>query len=195
MGIEFDQFKVKDKDGNALVVDGQVLTQTYRDFAFNLDVNAKDFKVVNSEKSNDAMMYGILAIDAGLHIRGNLDLPKVDGKLNVADNTDFTFVLPQSSPSLQERDGIVEFVDQDQVVLNKTIKADSLDSKSRIKGMDVNVNIEVSREAKLSIIIDKVNGDFVKLQGEAELTGGIDPSGKMTLVGVYEVEKEATIFL
>ncbi|WP_344824070.1 translocation/assembly module TamB domain-containing protein [Chryseobacterium ginsenosidimutans] len=187
-GIEFNNFKINDKDGNSLNIDGQVLTQTYRDFAFNLDVNAKNFKVVNSEKSNDAIMYGILAIDAGLHIRGNSDLPKVDGRLAVADNTDFTFVLPQSSPTLQEREGIVEFIDQDQVVLNKTVKADSLNAQSRIKGMDVNVNIEISKEAKLSLLIDKANGDFVKLQGEAELTGGVDPSGKTTLVGVYEVE-------
>jgi len=190
-GIEFNNFKINDKDGNSLRINGEVLTQTYRDFAFNLDVNAKDFKVVNSEKSNDAIMYGILAIDANLHIRGDLDLPKVDGRLNVSDDTDFSFVLPQSSPSLQERDGIVEFIDQDQVVLNKTIKADSLNAQSRIKGMDVSVNIEVSKEAKLSIIIDKANGDFVKLQGEAELTGGIDPSGKTTLVGVYQVESGA----
>lgn len=187
-GIEFDNFKIKDKDGNALRVDGQVLTQTYRDFAFNLDVDAQNFKVVNSEKSNDAIMYGVLSIDAGLHIRGNLDLPKVDGRLAVADNTDFTFVLPQSSPTLQERDGIVEFIDQDQVVLNKTVKADSLNAQSKIKGMDVSVNIEISKKAKMSLLIDKANGDFVKLQGEAELTGGIDPSGKTTLVGVYEVE-------
>ncbi|WP_083206646.1 translocation/assembly module TamB domain-containing protein [Chryseobacterium sp. CBo1] len=188
-GIEFDNFKINDKDGNSLKIDGQVLTQTYRDFAFNLDVNAKDFKVVNSEKSNDALMYGILAIDAALQVRGNLDLPKVDGRLAVSETTDFTFVLPQSSPSLQERDGIVEFIDQDQIALNKTIKADSIDAQSPIKGMDVNVNIELSKEAKMSIIIDKANGDFVKLQGEADLTGGIDPSGKTTLVGVYQVEK------
>ncbi|WP_312901836.1 translocation/assembly module TamB domain-containing protein [Chryseobacterium taichungense] len=187
-GIEFNDFKINDKDGNSLNIDGQVLTQTYRDFAFNLDLNAKDFKVVNSEKSNDAIMYGILSIDAALHIKGNLDLPKVDGRLSVADDTDFTFVLPQSSPTLQEREGIVEFIDQDQVALNKTIKADSLNSQTRIKGMDVSVNIELSKEAKLSLLIDKANGDFVKLQGEAELTGGIDPSGKTTLVGVYEVE-------
>lgn len=187
-GIEFNNFKINDRDGNSMNIDGQVLTQTYRDFAFNLDLNAKDFKVVNSEKSNEAIMYGILSIDAALQVRGNLDLPKVDGRLAVADNTDFTFVLPQSSPTLQEREGIVEFIDQDQVALNKTIKADSLNSQSRIKGMDVNVNIELSKEAKLSLLIDKANGDFVKLQGEAELTGGIDPSGKTTLVGVYEVE-------
>ena len=188
-GIEFDDFKINDKDGNSLKIDGQVLTQTYRDFAFNLDINAKDFKVVNSEKSNDALMYGILSIDAALKVRGNLDLPKLDGRLAVSDDTDFTFVLPQSSPSLQERDGIVEFIDQDQIALNKTIVADSLAAKNKIKGMDVSVNIEVSKEAKMSVVIDKANGDFVKLQGEAELTGGIDPSGKTTLVGVYEVEK------
>ncbi|GEN75992.1 translocation/assembly module TamB domain-containing protein [Chryseobacterium hagamense] len=187
-GIEFNDFKINDKDGNSLNIDGQVLTQTYRDFAFNLDVNAKDFKVVNSEKSNEAIMYGVLSIDAGLRIRGNLDLPKVDGRLAVTDDTDFTFVLPQTSPTLQEREGIVEFIDQDQVALNKTIKADSISSQTRMKGMDVSVNIELSKEAKLSLLIDKANGDFVKLQGEAELTGGVDPSGKTTLVGVYEVE-------
>src|SRR5690606_40023354 len=68
-GIEFNRFKINDKDGNALMIDGQILTDTYRDFDFNLDVNAQDFKVVNSEKSNDAMMYGILAVDASLQVR------------------------------------------------------------------------------------------------------------------------------
>ena len=53
----------------------------------------------------------------------------------------------------------------------------------------MNVNITVNKEAKISLIIDKANGDFVELQGDAQLTGGIDPSGKTTLVGVYEVEK------
>lgn len=188
-GIEFDNFRINDKDDNSLKIDGQVLTKTYKDFTFNLDLNAKDFKVVNSEKSNDAMMYGILAIDAALKVRGNLDLPKVDGRLAVSEATDFTFVLPQSSPALQDRDGIVEFIDQDQIVLDKTIVADSLSSQTKFKGMNVSVNIEVNKEAKMSVVIDKANGDFVKLQGEAELTGGIDPSGKTTLVGVYEVEK------
>ena len=190
-GIEFNKFKIKDKDGNSLSINGQILTETYRDFGFNLDVNSKDFRLVNSEKSNDAMMYGILAIDANLQIRGDLDLPKVDGRLAVADDTDFTFVLPSSSPTLQEREGIVEFIDQDKIALQETIKADSVSTKSKIQGMDVNVNIEVPKEAKMSIIIDKANGDFVELQGEAELTGGVDPSGKITLVGIYQVEEGA----
>jgi len=190
-GIEFNRFKINDNDGNSLTIRGEILTETYRDFAFNLTANGRDFNVVNSEKSNDAIMYGKLAVNANLTIKGDLDLPKVNGSLTVTDDTNFTFVLPQSSPSLQEREGIVEFIDQDQVALQETIKTDELIAESKIKGLDVSVNIEISKEAKTSIIIDKANGDFVEIQGEAELTGGMDPSGKMTLVGVYQVEKGA----
>ncbi|MGS0748185.1 translocation/assembly module TamB domain-containing protein [Halpernia sp. GG3] len=190
-GIAFNNFTIKDDSGNVFKIDGDILTQTYKDFKFNLDLNAKDFKVVDSEKKDDKILYGVLAVDANLQVRGDLNLPKVDGKIKVTDKTDFTFVLPQSSPQLQAREGIVEFIDQNQVVLNKTIKADSLTNQSAIKGLNVNVNIEVVKEAKLSIVIDKANGDFVKLQGEAQLTGGIDPSGKTTLVGVYTVDEGA----
>lgn len=190
-GVEFNRFKINDADGNALTIDGAVLTQTYKDFVFDLKVRGNDFKVVDSKEDINKMMYGVLAVDTNLNIKGNLDLPKVDGKLTVTDKTDFTFVLPQSSPTLQDREGIVEFIDQDQVALQGTIKQDTISSQTKMKGMDVNVNIEVNKEAKISLLIDKANGDFVKLQGEAELTGGIDPSGKTTLVGVYEVEKGA----
>ena len=190
-GIDFNDFTINDESGNTVVIDGAVLTKSYKDFAFNLEVNADNFKVVDSEKENDKIMYGVLAVDAKLQIRGDIDLPQVDGDLTVTDQTDFTFVLPQSSPSLQDREGIVEFIDQDQIALQKTIKADSLTNQSKINGLDINVNIEVKKEAKISLIIDKANGDFVKLQGEAQLTGGIDPSGKTTLVGVYQVEKGA----
>ena len=190
-GIEFNRFKINDKEGNSLTIDGQVLTKNYQDFAFNLTANARNFKLVNSEKSNDALMYGVLAVNANLGIKGDLDLPIVDGQLKVTDQTKFTFVLPQTSPSLQERDGIVEFIDQDQIALQETLVTEQIDTNSKIKGLDVNVNIEVDKEAKISVIIDKANGDFVELQGQAELNGGIDPSGKTTLTGVYQVEKGA----
>lgn len=189
-GIEFNRFAINDTDNNALTLNGAILTQTYTDFDFNLNINARDFKVVNSTKTENQILYGIMAINANISVKGNLDLPKVDGTITVTDNTDFTFVLPQSSPALQEREGIIEFVDQDQLALADTLEeTETLDQT--ISGLDVNLNIEIDKDALLSIIIDKANGDFIKLQGEAQLTGGIDPSGKTTLVGRYEVNEGA----
>ena len=190
-GVEFNNFKINDTDGNALTIKGAVLTQTYKDFGFDLNLSARNFKVVNSTKTENQILYGTMAINANIGVKGSMDLPKIDGNITVTDNTDFTFVLPQSSPALQEREGIIEFVDQDQLALEETLKTPEENIEEVVKGIDANLNIEIDKDAKLSIIIDKTNGDFIKLQGEAELTGGIDPSGKTTLVGRYEVNKGA----
>jgi hypothetical protein len=57
--------------------------------------------------------------------------------------------------------------------------------------MNILTNIEIKKEAIFNIVIDEANGDFINLQGEAVLSTGIDPSGKITLVGNYELEKGA----
>jgi hypothetical protein len=188
-GIAFDAFKLKDKEGNPLLIDGAILTQNYQDFDFNLDLNTENFKLIETEKSNDALIYGLLAVDAALAIRGNLDLPKVDGKLSISEETDFVFVIPQTNPSLEERAGVVEFIDQDQPITKDEISIDSLNNQSEIKGIDLSVNIEVDREAKMAILIDQASGDILNIQGQAELTAAMDPSGKTSLSGIFEVEK------
>jgi hypothetical protein len=49
---------------------------------------------------------------------------------------------------------------------------------TKIRGIDASVNIEIDKDAELSLVIDKGNGDYLKLKGEARLNAGIDPSGK-----------------
>ncbi|MGK4568635.1 translocation/assembly module TamB domain-containing protein [Flavobacterium sp. 3HN19-14] len=59
-------------------------------------------------------------------------------------------------------------------------------AQTKMRGINASVNIEIDKNAELSLIIDKGNGDYLKLKGEARLNGGIDPSGKTTLTGRYE---------
>jgi len=188
-GISFNNFSISDTDNNELILNGNVLTKTYRDFKFDLTLFGQGFKLVNSTNSDDNMLYGVAALDVNLNIKGNSKLPKVNGNLKVTNQTDFTFVMPQYSPALQEREGIIEFIDQDQLVLEETIIKDEETTNSEITGLDVSVNIEVDKYAKIAIVLDKANNDVVKIQGEAQLTGGIDPSGKTTLIGTYEVSQ------
>jgi hypothetical protein len=53
----------------------------------------------------------------------------------------------------------------------------------------VAVNITIDKEATLNLIIDEANGDYLNVRGTANLTGGIDPSGNLTLAGLYELEE------
>lgn len=175
-----------------MVVRGKADTPNYRDFAFNLRIDADNFKVTNSTAKDNDLYYGKLFVDTHLRVKGDLNKPVVDGNIKVNKNTALTIVLPQSDPSIADREGIVEFIDQDAPAIDKrlVIAKDSL-SQSKFRGFDVSVNIEINKEAELTMIIDEGNGDYLKLKGEAQLTGGIDESGKTTLTGRYEL-KEGT---
>lgn len=191
-GINFNDFSVSDSENNLLVVDGRVLTTNYTDYGFDLKVNADNFKAVNSKANDNDLYYGDLFLDTNLSIKGDLNKPIVDGTIKVNKDTKLTIVLPQSDPSIADREGIVEFIDQDAVEIDKRfqIAKDSI-SQTQFRGMDVSVNIEIVKEAALTMIIDKGNGDYLNLKGEAQLTGGIDESGKTTLTGRYEFSEGA----
>ncbi len=193
-GFLFDTFTIRDSVNNALVVDGFTYTTNFINYRFDLTIKADNFQAINTTKRNNALYYGKLYFDSDLRIRGTETSPIIDGAITINESTDFTVVMPQQQPGVAEREGIVRFVDMDSVRLDTTgILAvyDTALNKSNLVGMEVAINIEVNREAMFSLIVDEANGDFVEMKGEAQLTGGIDKSGKVSLTGSYEIEEGA----
>jgi translocation and assembly module TamB len=192
-GISFNTFTVKDEVGNAIVINGAANTINFINYRFNLNINADNFQAVNSTKKQNSLFYGKLVLSTNLRIRGTEEAPSVDGGLTINKATDFTVVLPQQDPGVVSREGIVEFVDFDAPKENDSVFMQpytALDT-SALKGFDVAATIEVDKEATLSMVVDAGNGDFVRMKGEGLLTGGIDPSGKVTLTGSYEIQEGA----
>jgi TamB, inner membrane protein subunit of TAM complex len=184
--ISLDNFIIKDEKNNDLSINGTINSQNLTNVGFNLKVDADNFKALNSKAKDNDLYYGELYLDNHLTIKGTMESPVVEGDIKINKDTKFTVVLPQNDPSIADREGIVEFIDQDQPQLITKVEFDQELSQSEIKGILASVNIEIDKDAEISIIIDKSNGDFLKLKGEAELNGGIDPSGKTTLTGRYE---------
>ena len=184
--LVFHQFEIIDEKDEKLTIGGQIGFREFQDFRFDLRVKTDNFRALNSAAGSNDLFFGDLFLGVDLHITGNPDLPVVTGTLKVNDKSRLTFMVPQLNPSLTDRTGIVEFVTPG--VENKALEivpADSL-TRSSVNGMDVGVNIVIDKNAELSMVIDKVTGDYVKLKGEALLSGGIDPSGKVSLTGRYK---------
>ncbi|HTM92831.1 MAG TPA: translocation/assembly module TamB domain-containing protein [Flavisolibacter sp.] len=189
-GLTFNNFTIRDSTDNRLTIDGNVLTSNFINYNFNLRANANNFMVLNSTKQQNKLYYGKLNISTNLHITGTEIKPVVDGSLTVNDGTNLSIVVPQEDPGVVQRDGIVEFVDMDNPQNDSLFLAssDSL-NKANVLGMDIAVNIEVKKEAILNVIVDPANGDFLNVRGEAVISAGIDPSGKITMVGNYSLEE------
>ncbi|PWA10623.1 translocation/assembly module TamB domain-containing protein [Flavobacterium laiguense] len=189
--IVFNRFTIKDEKDNDLVINGIIDSKNFSNFGFDLTVDADNFTAMNSKAKDNDLYYGELFLDNHLKIKGDFDNPIVEGNIKVNKDTKLTVVMPQSDPSIASREGIVEFIDQDQIQITKTISADESEIKSTIKGIDASVNIEIDKDAEFFIIIDKSNGDYARFKGKALLNGGIDPSGKTTLTGKFEFNEGA----
>ncbi|WP_281636140.1 translocation/assembly module TamB domain-containing protein [Flavobacterium marginilacus] len=185
--IAFDTFTFYDENDNELALSGTIQSPDFRNYNFNLKVAANDFRAIHSKASDNDLFYGDLFFDTKLDIKGTLESPIVGGDLKINKETKFTVVLPQSDPSIADREGIVEFVNEDNIYLKQTVAMQKKLNQSDLIGMNVSVDISLDKEAELTLVIDKGNGDYLNLKGEAQLTGGIDPSGKSTLTGKYEV--------
>lgn len=191
-GIKFDSFTLEDSARNKATVNGMVYTTDFTKYKFDLSVKANDFQAMNSTKQQNQLYYGKLIFSSNMQIKGTSDQPVVDGSITIGDKTNVTIVLPQSDPAVVSREGIVQFVDMD-APENDTLftkMRNGLDSlnRSALTGLDISANVEIKKEAEFTLVVDEGNGDFVRMQGEGLLTGGIDPSGKTTLTGSYEIK-------
>ncbi|MCR6719310.1 MAG: translocation/assembly module TamB domain-containing protein [Chitinophagaceae bacterium] len=190
--LRFNQFQVKDSSGNELTLDGQIKTKNYTNYNFDLDLRARNFQALNSTKKDNKLFWGRLFFNTNLKLKGTEAKPVLDGRLAINDKTMMTIVLPQSEPGVVEREGVIEFVDMDAPV-NDSLFLAAYDSMNvtGITGMDISLNVTIDKGADFTLIIDEGNGDFLNVQGEAQLSAGVDPSGKITMVGTYELEQGA----
>lgn len=189
-GIYFNEFTLTDQNQKKAILDGNIKTKDWLHYVFNLGFEANNFRVVNSTRRDNKLFYGTLFLDTKINIKGNTDRPVIAAAFKANRNTDLTMVLPQNDPEAAEREGIVEFFDEDLPDADSLFAqmVDSL-SQSSVKGISLNANFEIDPSAKLSFVIDEANGDMLVAKGTANLSTSIDPSGKVSVTGTYELDE------
>lgn len=186
--ITFNKFTMTDSAGSKAILDGTISTKDYLNYQFGLTLKADDFSVVSSTQADNKLFYGKLNIDADIKVNGDLRTPAIEAGLKVNRSTNFTFVLPSEDPELEERKGIVRFVDMD--APKDTVATVHPFQQPRFQALaDLNLsaNVETDSAAQFTLVIDERNGDALKIRGKADLSGGVDESGRLTLTGNYEL--------
>lgn len=102
-----------------------------------------------------------------------------------------TIILPQQSENKDKALSVVRFIDRDTFDLPETVLFTPQDTNSNSiqTFLRYNVNVDLSKKASLTIIIDPSTGDELKVGGEAKLNVGVDAGGNILLVGNYDLAK------
>ncbi len=190
-GIHFKNFNLADSLGYKAVLDGNLTTKNFRDYDFDLSLNADDFNLVNSTQADNQLFFGKLNMDANIKITGNLQAPVVNAKLIANKSTNLTIVMPGSNPEIQSREGVVNFINTKKINENQTkiVINDSLVKHLPFSDLVLNTIIETDTAAVFSMVIDSQTGDAITVQGKSSLAVSLDESGKLSLTGLYELER------
>jgi translocation and assembly module TamB len=190
----FDKLTIEDGVNNKLSIDGAVSQTKTNDFTTDLVIQSKGFRALNNTAADNNMIFGTAFVDVDAQVKGDVFTPNITGNLVVKNGTDLTFVRQSSPPSAQERDGVIEFVDRDTIgnLLNSITLQDFIAAQQAAKKtstLNFNLNLEVEKEAKFTVIIDPISGDELQVQGTARINAGVNPNGSMGLVGTYDLSK------
>lgn len=186
-GVYFNNFTIKDAQGDAFVTNGKFITENLADIGFDLKFKTAGFQVMNSTKSDSDLFFGKANIDLDLQIGGTVSLPLVTMKLKVNEGTEVSFIVPEDRLDLVERTGVVIFVNhQDPYDLMYQREGDM--TTKGIKGYDVKANLQIDPNSVFNLIVDERTNDNLKIQGEADLNIVMNPNGDISMSGRYQVK-------
>lgn len=186
-GIYTENFEILDVNRNSLVLDGAVLTSTLLNPDFDMSFRAENFTALNSEEGANDLFYGRAVFDVTGSLTGNLELPRVEMDLTVGEETDLTYIIPEGNLEIEEREGVVVFVNRQNPnrILTQTEAEEEAVSFS---GFLLNSYISIEENATFTVILDPDTGDNFRGTGEGDILFDIYPNGRTTMSGRVELQ-------
>jgi len=194
--IVFDRYNLRmqnlafeDSSGRRASLSGNISYADLNQLVFNLDLSSRNFLLMNLEPGQNDLYSGHVLMDSDLRLRGSQTNPTIEGRIKLNEGTNFTFAIPQTNPEAIGDEGVVEFIQTGDTLFYQLAleQAAGQPLSAAFEMLDVSVNVEVDRQADITIIIDEYAGDFLAVRGGGVLSFGIDRAGRITLTGRYEM--------
>ncbi len=163
---------------------GAISHTGFSDWKLDLSLATKNLLVLNTEETEEALYYGKGLIEGNATIKGFTDDLTIDvfGKTN----KDTYFVIPLSDIKTIENTKLVTFINEENTVEEFQLPNEILLEK--FKGLSLNFNLEVTKDAIVEMVIDKATGSTLKGSGTGDLRIEIDTKGKFNMYGDFTID-------
>ncbi|MES2795901.1 MAG: translocation/assembly module TamB domain-containing protein [Bacteroidota bacterium] len=186
--IRLNQLAITDTLNQPMKVNGTVLLTNIPYVKYDLTIDTKNFLALNSTRKDNDLIYGKGIVDADLTLKGVSTKVKIDGDVKIRENSSISIIIANSGDDLGESEGVVVFVNRSNPEMEVASK-DTLVEKPFVNDFisEISLNIEADEKSELTIIVDEINGDNLKVKGHGKLNAGINNNGKPYMLGSYDL--------
>lgn len=196
-GFYMDNIPVFDEEGNAGSMVGSIYHDNFVDWNFDLSFNLEDdavnkdplvpwkviplerFLVMNTEYTEGDYYYGKAYATGYANIFGYTDHLEITVDAQTKKGTLINFPMYGTS-EIDDEESFIQFKPADSLIILNTPEID-------FTGVDLNLNFDVTPDAKLKIIFDEKLGDEIVADGSGRISMKVDNLGDIKLDGTYTV--------
>jgi hypothetical protein len=178
--IELGKIKLKDQQGNNAILAGQIFHNHLRNWRLNMDLETDNFQFLNTGISSTDAFYGKVFAKGYVFIMGSLDLVELYVSARTTKGTQF--YIPSSSSRDVGQYTFYQFTNTDTTRTDKPG-----DFKIKTTGVTLNLDIEVTPDAEVNLILSEEQGDVITARGNGNILVGYDELENMTMMGNFEV--------
>ncbi|MCB9361138.1 MAG: translocation/assembly module TamB [Flavobacteriales bacterium] len=183
--ISFDNVWFFDGTGrNKAIANGTIFHEWFKDFNFDVGLDANDFLAMNTAEKDNNLYYGKAFISGLINIGGYSNKLSID--LDVKTEKGTVISIPLSNSDEISENDFIEFV------TNDTIK--KIEEEIDLSNIIMNFDLEATPDAEVRLVFDEQIGDVMKATGEGDLEFRINQQGDFNIYGDYKVKDGDYLF-
>lgn len=161
---------------------GNITHQNFEQWFLDLEIDTENLVALDTKNTEEATYYGTAFMKGSVAVSGLTDQLTID--INATTNPRTKFVVPLKD---------VETVDSFRLIYFKSDKIKVEDrqrelAQEALKGLTLNIDLEVTKDAEAQVVIDEVNGSQLTGRGSGNLQIRIDTRGKFNMYGDYRID-------
>jgi hypothetical protein len=195
--ILIPSIKLHDAQGNVATVDGTINHQGFQNMSLNMRANFRKFQVLNTTRRDNDLYFGAAYGTGTATVRGPVDDLTVDVRATSDAGTRLS--LPLDNAAKAQQASYIRFVNcnlPDSVKRRQAITAAALAAQNKVdlSGIQLNMNLTVTPDAYLEILLDESTGDVIRGAATGQLRLNIDTRGDFNMYGQVEIVRGAYNF-
>lgn len=161
---------------------GSITHQNFEQWFLDLEILTDNLVALDTKNSEEALYYGTVFMDGSVKISGLTEQITID--VNAKTNPNSSFVVPLKDVETVDSYSLIHFKTEGTNTEERQLEL----AKEAIKGLDLNIDLEVTKDAEAQVVIDEVNGSQLKGRGSGNLEIKINTRGKFDMFGDFRID-------
>ena len=186
-----ENLEASDEAGNIALVNGGVRHNNFSNIRLDFEFEMTGFKSLNTEVTSGERFYGQAYATGAATLAGPLRNLKID--VTARTGTGTRFAVPVAPRGTAREFDFITYVerpveDREEDLLDFSVQKPR-GYEADLSGVAVNLELEVTQDAEVKLIIDSKVGDVIRAKGNGDVRVNVKPEGGVDMFGDFVIQE------